>query len=396
MQTQAVESEATTFKACKLAYIFLLALLLAACSSAPSATPTPPVTPPPPRVEEITFQSGAFTLVGDLVLPEGTGPFPVIISVPGSEPGEREGRWPMSELMWRAGYATFSWDAPGKGESTGVIDQSQVIAQRAQILLDGIEVMKAHPRIDPEWIGLSGSSQGGYVMPRALAQSEDIAFMICVSCPGMAGNDQMAYQIVVMALCNASSGESMSQITPLLSELKAAAAYDTYEEYLHYRQVLDAVAQLAHASTGDRPPMSEETWDENPMIPQTYWNPIEVIEQTDIPILSIFGDLDRNMDPIQAEYAYRKALEQASNPLSRVEVFSGANHGMLVSKTGCMDEWQQILEQYTQSQGYASLSEFEQAIKKDPYRPGWYSDFPFAPGVLDLVEEWLRDLRDSH
>ena len=235
MQTQAVESEATTFKACKLAYIFLLALLLAACSSAPSATPTPPVTPRPPRVEEITFQSGAFTLVGDLVLPEGTGPFPVIISVPGSEPGEREGRWPMSELMWRAGYATFSWDAPGKGESTGVIDQSQVIAQRAQILLDGIEVMKAHPRIDPEWIGLSGSSQGGYVMPRALAQSEDIAFMICVSCPGMAGNDQMAYQIVVMALCNASSGESMNQIMPLLSELKAAAAYDTYEEYLHYR-----------------------------------------------------------------------------------------------------------------------------------------------------------------
>ena len=138
--------------------------------------------------------------------------------------------------------------------------------------------------------------------------------------------------------------------------------------------------------------MSEETWDENPMIPQTYWNPIEVIEQTDIPILAIFGDLDRNMDPIQAEYAYRKALEQASNPLSRVEVFSGANHGMLVSKTGCMDEWQQILEQYTQSQGYASQSEFEQAIKKDPYRPGWYSDFPFAPGVLDLVEEWLRDL----
>lgn len=187
----------------------------------------------------------------------------------------------------------------------------------------------------------------------------------------------------------------MSQITPLLSELKAAAAYDTYEEYLHYRQVLNAVARLAHASIGDRPPMSEETWDENPMVPQTYWNPIEVIEQNDIPILAIFGDLDRNMDPIQAEYAYRKALEQAGNPHSRVEVFTGANHNLMKVETGCMDEWLQMLEQYTKSKGYASMSEFEQAIKEDPYRPGWYSDFPFAPGVLDLIEGWLIELRDK-
>src|SRR5512137_1444308 len=82
-------------------------LLLAACApqlvptpiSPPVPTPTSPLdsasqgqphrdgigTPQPARVEEITFQSGSFTLVGDLWLPEGRrGPFPVILLNQGS------------------------------------------------------------------------------------------------------------------------------------------------------------------------------------------------------------------------------------------------------------------------------------------------------------------------
>ncbi len=44
---------------------------------------------------------------------------------------------------------------------------------------------------------------------------------------------------------------------------------------------------------------------------------------------------------------------------------------------------------------YATVSELEEAVLKDPYRPGLMGHFPFAPGFLDLIEEWLRSLRDS-
>jgi len=71
--------------------------------------------------------------------------------------------------MARAGYATFSWDKPGTGESTGQLDPSRVQRQRAQVVLDAIEVMKARPDIDPRQIGLAGISQAGYVMPRVLS-----------------------------------------------------------------------------------------------------------------------------------------------------------------------------------------------------------------------------------
>ncbi len=53
--------------------------------------------------------------------------------------------------------------------------------------------MKARRDIDDKHIGLWGISQASYVMPLALSQSEDIAFMICVSCGGMSGRDQGAY-----------------------------------------------------------------------------------------------------------------------------------------------------------------------------------------------------------
>ncbi|MBM3121773.1 MAG: hypothetical protein FJZ97_06265, partial [Chloroflexi bacterium] len=175
------------------AALALILMVVAGCTPRPlAASPTraPSVealtAPTSTRVEEITFQSGEFTLVGDLRTPAGTGPFPVVLLVHGSGPIDRtfSGYYlPIMERMLRAGFAVFSWDKPGSGESTGVLG-SRVYHQRAQILLDAIEIMKARPEIDPQRIGLWGISQASYVMPLALSQSEDVAFMICVSCAG--------------------------------------------------------------------------------------------------------------------------------------------------------------------------------------------------------------------
>ena len=100
------------------AVLVLTLLLLPACARQPR----------PAGVEEIIFQSGEFTLVGDLRTPAGTGPFPVVLFVHGSGDADRTmfGMYlPIMERMLRAGYAVFSWDKPGYGESTGQLRDAQ-------------------------------------------------------------------------------------------------------------------------------------------------------------------------------------------------------------------------------------------------------------------------------
>jgi hypothetical protein len=53
------------------AVLLVIVLLQTACARQPQ----------PARVEEITFQSGEFTLVGELRTPAGAEPFPVVLFV---------------------------------------------------------------------------------------------------------------------------------------------------------------------------------------------------------------------------------------------------------------------------------------------------------------------------
>lgn len=319
------------------------------------------------RIEEIVFHSGSFKVVGDLRLPEGRGPHPVVVFVHGDGPNDRTagGTYPpIMERMERAGYATFAWDKPGTGESTGQIDRSRLVEQRAQIVLDAIGVLKARPDIDAGQIGLWGISQAGVVMPRVLSMSVDVAFMIAVSCPGMAGVDQGAYLVSAQAVCAGCPEEEARQMKHLLSVIERA---QTYDEYVQYKELLDAVPGIDSAAifgykTGIRP---EEEWHVPNLRSEYLWNPIEIVEQTKIPVLAFFGEKDTQVDPIQGVQAYREALERAGNPNFRVELIPGTDHNIILSETGCLDE-----------------------RERRPRRE-WTN---YAPKYLDTLEEWLREL----
>ena len=320
-----------------------------------------------PRTEEIVFESGSFRIVGDLRLPGGTGPYPVVVFVHGDGPNDRTSGVtypPIMERMERAGYATFAWDKPGTGESIGEIDRNRLGEQRAQIVLDAINILKAHPDIDSKQIGMWGISQAGYVMPRVLSASEDIAFMIAVSCPGMAGVDQGAYLVSAQAKCAGVPQEEAEQMRRLLLEIERV---QTYDEYVQYKKLLDALPGMDSAAmfgykTGVKP---EEEWHEPNLHGEYFWNPIDVIEHTTIPVLALFGENDTQIDPVQGAEAYREALERAGNPNFRVELIQDTDHNIILSETGCLQE------------------------RERRSRSEWTN---YAPEYLNTVEEWLGEL----
>jgi uncharacterized protein len=372
-----------------ISFLLITLLLLSGCTKQPQ----------PARVEEITFESGSFHIVGDLRLPEGTAPFPVVLFVHGSGGADRTnfgGYLPIMERMLGAGYAVFSWDKPGYGESTGQINEGRVYHQRAQIVLDAIEVMKKHPDIDPRRIGLWGISQAAWVMPLALSQTKDIAFMICVSCGGVAGDDQLAYQLIAQTICDGVPEEKDAQLIRLLSELDEARTFETYEEYVNYREVLSALQEIgSEITSGFRVPgiIPEEAWQANDPEIEGWWNPVRVIEQTRIPVLVINGDKDTNLDPIQGAYAWSKSLDKAGNPDSRVEILPGINHFMFASESTCIRDQYKTFEQILHDQGYGSMEETFVLIQHEPGQHTPLSALPIDSELLDLQEEWLRNLK---
>ncbi len=336
----------------------LLALLLigTACGSAQH------------EPEEIAFDSGPFHIIGELRLPAGDGPYPMILFVHGDGPNNRTSGVtypPIMERMLRAGYATFAWDKPGTGESTGEIDRKRLVDQRARIVLDALALIEQHAEIDAGRIGLWGISQAGYVMPRVLSQSEKISFVIAVSCPGQAGVEQGAYLVSAQARCD---GAPEEDVRLLRNHLAAVEYADTYDEYLRHVSILRGIPAFMELDrygvrTDGR---SKDEWHVPDLEGDYFLDPMEVVARITVPVLAFFGELDTQADPYQGAQAYREALALAGNPVSRVELIPDSDHNIILSETGCLEE------------------------RNRRTARGWRD---YAPEYLDILEQWLRERR---
>ncbi|MGD8698052.1 MAG: alpha/beta fold hydrolase [Gemmatimonadales bacterium] len=312
--------------------------------------------------EEISFRSGEFRVVGELTTPTGNALHPVVVFVHGDGPASRRNYRISRERALRAGYATFVYDKPGYGVSEPAYDRSRLFEQRTQVLLDAVAMLKAHPALDGERIGLWGISQAGYVMPQAIARSNDIAFMIAVSCPGTNSIDQGAFLLRAQCLCE---GQAASEAQAVEEHFAGLYVAGTYAEYLSHAEPLIAnpvVVDIGFVSAIT----PRDEWQPRDPQGQPFFDPMTLIERTTIPVLAFFGEKDTQIDPFQGAEAYRAALDRAGNADYRVVLVPGVDHSMVISETGCMKE------------------------RSRRSRTGWRN---YAPEYLDPMEEWLRRLR---
>ena len=306
--------------------IYLMVLLLSACGPDVKIEPLgeQKFGSQEAQVEEIHFRSGKFNIVGDLRMPEGEGPHPAIIMVHGSGGATRNGAvafTPMIELFLRNGYAVFSWDKPGSGESTGHLGHE--LTQRAAILTDGIRVLVEHPSVDPVRIGLWGISQAGWVMPLALEQTSDVAFMIVVSGGAEDSIEQMAYQLGQRILTAGGSAEDAD----LFEKYRAQAAKaTTYTEYREAMEILNTIPNAEQIVGFSLAIAAEDEWNPWPRDTDAFIDPSEIIKRITIPVLAFYGDLDVNIDPVQGAEAYEVGLKAAGNQDYSVEMLNGAAH----------------------------------------------------------------------
>jgi pimeloyl-ACP methyl ester carboxylesterase len=93
---------------------------------------------------------------------------------------------------------------------------------------------------------------------------------------------------------------------------------------------VQAAYKLSIADEKDWKPWSRD-WD-------AFIDPMEVIEHTTIPMLVFFGELDKNIDPVQGAEAYESALQKAGNQDYQIVVIPEVAHTLTPTKTGCLNE----------------------------------------------------------
>jgi len=68
---------------------------------------------------------------------------------------------------------------------------------------------------------------------------------------------------------------------------------------------------------------------------------------------------------------------------------------MVASESSCINEQMKTFDQVLQEQGYGPLDESLALFQREPGQHTPLSAWPFAPRYLDLIEEWLKGLRNS-
>ena len=148
------------------------------------------------KPEEIHFFSQDIGLAGTLYKPESQPPYPTIVVVHPASAGE----WTdlfydhlKSELP-EHGIAVLVFDRRGAGASEGNFEIAD-FEDLASDVIAGVKYLQSRPDIDPNKIGLHGTSQGAWIAPIAARRKPDVACIVAVSASGVSPADQMNYGV---------------------------------------------------------------------------------------------------------------------------------------------------------------------------------------------------------
>jgi pimeloyl-ACP methyl ester carboxylesterase len=313
--------------------------------------------PPAFRQETVTFQHGQDSLVGDLSLPASDAPHPAVVFVHGSGPAPRHMQFLelIRDEFLRRGFATLIWSKPGVDESTGDY-LKQTMAMRAEEVAAAMMYLAERADIDADRIGLWGISQAGWVMPMVPLYRK-VAFVISVSGSAQTGQAQDLYdddladalehrrKFYELIRGNAGYAAFLPRYQAWLEEMKSRPWYPALESQLDGLIFQDSVLSMG--------PREYEFFFINDVNGSLVAPP--QLKNLSMPVLAIYGTADALVDSESGSDAYGQIPRINGNPDVTVELFEGADHGIM----------------QPDSEGYLD----------------------FAPGFLSTMGEWLAQHR---
>jgi pimeloyl-ACP methyl ester carboxylesterase len=280
------------------------------------------------REVAVKFQSGSVTLAGTILIPPGQQRHPAIVLTHGSGPGPRSGLRLFADRFVRDRLVVLLFDKRGSGESGGSWVTASLDDQ-ADDAVAAANFLRSRDEVDSRRIGVWGGSHAGWVIPRALARSPGaFQFAIIITGGGVKPIEVERYDYA----------EAIDHLKVTAEQRRRAMSLvESYFEYLRTGIGLKALeAAIAAARSEPWFPavdisrvLPKESFRDKWEWVATY-DPVQDIQQIQIPVLVVFGGLDRPTLSALAQERWRNALMKAGNQDATELVFLNAGHGITV------------------------------------------------------------------
>lgn len=291
----------------------------------------------------VFFKSGEIELRGKLVAPQGSGPYPAVVLVHGSEAYSAVDYYFEPYLYAAHGIAAFVFDKRGTGGSEGEYLQNFDVL--SDDVVAAVDWLRLQERIDGARIHLAGFSQGGWIAPLAAKKDGHIRSLLIgygVLVP-VTAEDRWGY---VYALRQHGFGEdAIAQVDRInqaitdivirhedrwedLAELTEAARGAPWFDTL---KASDSMAGFVASSDLPMWMMRLYTWwrmgphRDPPFIDLSY-DPVPTMAALDVPSLWILAGEDSSA-PAQWTLDELKTIQASGRPIEYV-VYPDAEHGM--------------------------------------------------------------------
>ncbi len=271
------------------------------------------------------FSAAGNELSGVLTLPEHTnGPVPVAIFVHGDGAANAD-YYGYYQSFWRTladrGIASFSWDKPGVGRSSGNwLDQD--MEDRASEVVAAAGILAERPEIDAARIGVIGFSQAGWVLPR-LANETWLNYLVFAS-TAIDWTEQGDYLFDRRWAARSESDPDGYRRAIEQDRQFSALLHDDNADHEDY---LESYRQLVSTNTVDAMSPSRFHFARRNL----HENATAALSDIRVPVFALFGADDLNVDIENSLKVYRRIFDAppAIDFISRV--YPGANHQLAKS-----------------------------------------------------------------
>lgn len=289
---------------------------------------------PAQTIEDVRVKSGEVELVGSLYLPEGAGPFPAVVLIHGAEPGKRRGYARMAEALNARGIAALASDKRGVGDSGGEYVEAPDLTIPAQDMLAWVDLLFDRPEIQRNRIGVLGWSQGGWIGPLAASQSEDIAFIVSISGPGVSPLEQNIYDKTNQMRATGITEEQALVFSKTIrlvwtyivngqDQEAAWEAWNAVKDEPWFKNGYNGPPMMDRDRLLKSPRMAQ-------YVPHSEYEPEPVLARVRVPMLAVFGEADPIVPVGPSIEAMKRAFEKSGNNNLTIKIYPDADHGIRV------------------------------------------------------------------